>query len=61
MEIEFKTVTLRRSWKDKEQNIWRDEKLNLRKADIPKILVILNKMQEELFLSQGDGGDDDEE
>ncbi|MBU2639194.1 MAG: hypothetical protein KKG75_00635 [Nanoarchaeota archaeon] len=60
MEVEFKTVTLRRSWKDRDQNIWRDEKLNLRKQDIPKLMVILNKMQEELFLSQSEGGGDDE-
>tara|TARA_Y100000034_G_C6856621_1_gene389365 strand:- start:879 stop:1142 length:264 start_codon:yes stop_codon:yes gene_type:complete len=51
VEVEFKTVTLRRSWKDREQDIWRDEKLNLRKQDISKLIVILNKIQESLLLS----------
>ena len=51
-EISFKTVTLRRSWKDREQDLWRDEKINLRKADIPKVLVLLNKVNEELLLSE---------
>ncbi|MAG52765.1 MAG: hypothetical protein CMH62_02265 [Nanoarchaeota archaeon] len=50
-EVEFKTVTLRRSWKDKGEDVWRDERLNLRKTDIPKLLVILNKMQDELLLT----------
>lgn len=59
-EIEFKTFTLRRSWRDKEQDIWRDEKINLRRQDIPKLQAILNKIQEELFLSDDDRGDDDE-
>lgn len=59
-EVEFKTFTLRRSWKDKTQDIWRDEKLNLRKQDIPKVMAILNKIQEELFLGDGRGGGDDE-
>ncbi|MFH0752453.1 MAG: hypothetical protein V1914_02535 [archaeon] len=53
--IGFKTVSLRRSWKDKETDQWKDETINLRKTDIPKMLVILNKIQEEIFL-----GDDNE-
>ncbi len=59
-EVEFKTFTIRRSWKDKKEDIWRDEKINLRRQDIPKLQAILSKIHEELFLS-GDGrGDDDE-
>ena len=50
-EISFKTISLRRSWKDKEQDIWRDEKINLRKGDIAKALVLLQKAQEELLLT----------
>lgn len=53
--VGFKTASLRRSWKDKD-NQWRDETMNLRKADIPKALVILNKIQEDLLL-----GDDNDE
>ena len=48
IEIEFKTATIRRSWKDGET--WRDEKINLRKGDIPKAILILQKLQEEIFL-----------
>lgn len=53
--VGFKTASLRRSWKDKD-NQWRDETMNLRKTDIPKALVILNKIQEDLLL-----GDDNDE
>ena len=58
-EISFKTISLRRSWRDKEQDIWRDEKINLRKGDIAKAIVLLQKAQEELFLS--DESHDEEE
>ncbi len=57
-EIEFKTATLRRCWKDRDQDLWRDEKLNLRKADIQRAILILQKIHEEMLLS--DGGDEDE-
>ncbi len=53
-EIEFKTVTLRRSWLDKDQEIWRDEKINLRRNDLVKMNIIINKLQEELFLTKGE-------
>ena len=50
--VSFNTVTIRRSWKDKEGQ-WRDETLNLRKTDITKVLVVLTKIQEDLLLSEG--------
>ncbi len=56
--VGFKTVSLKRSWKDKEKEIWREETMNLRKTDIAKLLVILNKIQEDLLLSNG--GSEDE-
>jgi hypothetical protein len=43
---------LKRSWKDKSGN-WKDESINLRKNDIIKAVLILNKMQEEMFFSEG--------
>ena len=55
--IEYKTASLRRSWKDKETGQWRDETINLKKSDIQRALVILNKLQEELLLS-GDEKDE---
>ena len=59
-EIEFKTFTLRRSWKERNSDTWRDEKINLRRQDVPKILTILNKIQEELFLTGELKGDENE-
>jgi len=47
--VEFKTASIRRSWK-KEGDVWRDETLNFRRQDIPKIFSILHEMQKELFL-----------
>ncbi len=55
--VEFKTVSLRRSWK-KEGDIWRDETLNFRRQDISKLMAILHEIQQELFLS---GGEDEDE
>ena len=40
-EVEFKTVTLRRAWKDKEHDVWREEKINLRRNDLPKMQLII--------------------
>ena len=58
-EIEFKTATIRRSWKDKDQDIWREEKINLRKMDLPKLAVILHKLQHELYLNAQEGDHDE--
>lgn len=51
--VGFKTATLKRSWKDKETNQWREETMNLRKGDLPKMMVILNRIQEDILLSTG--------
>lgn len=48
--VGFKTVSLRRSWK-KEGDVWREEVMNLRRQDIPKLMTILHEMQKELFLT----------
>lgn len=50
----FKTATLRRSWFDKERNIWMNESINLRKQDVTKALLVLSKLQEDLLLSEED-------
>lgn len=57
--VSFLTASLRRSWKDKKTGDWRDERINLRKADLAKAIVILNKMQEDMMLTN-EGGDNDE-
>jgi len=58
--VGFKTVSIRRFWKDKD-NTWRDETINLRKQDLPKLQVVINKVQEELLLSQDEKEDDEDE
>ena len=58
--VGFKTVSIRRSWKDKDKDLWREETLNLRKQDIPKLAVILSKLQEDLLLNDEEEGDDHE-
>lgn len=50
--VEFKTISLSRSYKKKDEDIWRSEVINLRRGDIPKIMVVLQKAQEELLLNQ---------
>ncbi|AJF62411.1 MAG: hypothetical protein QT11_C0001G0262 [archaeon GW2011_AR20] len=50
--VEFKTISLSRSYKKKDEEIWRNEVINLRRGDIPKIMVVLQKAQEELLLNQ---------
>ena len=50
--VGFKTASLRRSWKDKDKDLWREETLNLRKQDLPKLAVLLAKLQEDLFLNE---------
>ncbi len=59
--VGFKTLSVRRSWKDKDKDLWREETINLRRADIPKMLVILNKIQEDLLLNDDEQNDDEEE
>lgn len=49
--VEFKTATFSRSWRDKDSGEWRHERINLRKTDVPKCLVVLNELQKELWLS----------
>ena len=58
-ELEFKTFSLERSWKDKDT--WRNERLNLRRQDIPKLQAILDKIQENLYLSPDGKGEDEDD
>ena len=50
--VEFKTVTLKRSWRDKESGDWRDERINMRRSDIQKMLLVLSEAQKNFFLDQ---------
>ncbi len=59
--IEFKTASLTRSWKKKDEDIWRHDVVNLRRMDVPKALLLLQKVQEELFLSPDPEKEEEEE
>ena len=49
-EIQFKTITLNRGYKKKDENIWRSEVINnIRLNDIGKIRAILSKLEDYLF------------
>ena len=50
--VEFKTASLRRSWKDKKNNEWHDETIHIRKTDLPKLLVVLNELQRDFYLDR---------
>jgi len=50
--VEFKTISLSRSYKKKGEEIWRSDQLNLRRNDLQKCILVLQKAQEELLLNQ---------
>lgn len=56
--VGFKTVSLRKSWKD-EQGVWRDAVIQLRKHDVPRVIVLMNKVMEQLLLAQEEKAEDD--
>ncbi len=58
--VGFKTVSLRKSWKD-DEGVWRDSVIQLRKQDIPRIVVLMQKTMEELLLAQEDKPEDEED
>ncbi|MDD5331363.1 MAG: hypothetical protein PHE43_00890 [Candidatus Nanoarchaeia archaeon] len=49
--VEFKTISLSRKWKKRDTDVWRSDVVNLRRADIPKAILLLQKAQEELYLN----------
>ena len=53
-EVEFKTVSLTRSYKKKGEDLWRTESLNLRRNDLVKAILVLQKAQEELLMQQSE-------
>ena len=49
--VEFRTVSLSRSYRKKGEDIWRSDVIgNLRVNDIQKVLLVLQKAQESLLL-----------
>ncbi len=59
--VEFKTISLSRSYKKKDENIWRSDAINLRRNDIQKVILVLQKAQEELLLNQEQRDEEGEE
>ncbi|MFH1133847.1 MAG: hypothetical protein V1735_05105 [Nanoarchaeota archaeon] len=53
----YKTISLQRSFKDKE-GVWKNT-ASFRTADIPKAMVVLNKAYEHLVLAATENGDDE--
>ncbi len=48
MVLEYKTASLRKSWKQDDQ--WHDATIQLRRNDIQKVILVLQKAQESLLL-----------
>lgn len=47
--VGFKTVSLRKSWKQNE--VWHDAQIQLRRNDLQKAILVLQKAQEELLFN----------
>jgi hypothetical protein len=50
-EFKFDTIQLQRSYKKDENSDWVNESINLRKTDLSKLLVVLGKVQEYVFIN----------
>ncbi len=50
--VEFKTMSLSRSFKKKDEDIWRNETINLRRMDLPRVMTLLHEATKELFLEK---------
>ena len=58
--VGFKTVSLRKSWKD-DEGTWRDSTIQLRKQDVPRVIVLMNKVMEDLLLAQEEKEEDEDD
>ncbi len=50
--VSFKTLSLSRSYKKKEEDIWRSEVINLRRQDLHKVMTLLNEASRHLWLGE---------
>lgn len=50
--FEYKSVTLQRNWQDRDQGVWRNEKINLRRQDLPRVQILVQKLIDELFVAK---------
>lgn len=54
-EVNYKTVTITRSFKKKNEDMWRSEVINnVRRSDIPKLITMLDKAQDFLYFEVQD-------
>jgi len=56
--LEYKTVSLRKSWRQDDQ--WHDATISLRRNDLQKMILVLQKAQESLLLDGALEGEDNE-
>mgnify|MGYP001459247958 CR=1 FL=1 len=47
--VAYKSVSIRKTWRDN-NNTFREQKINLRKQDVERMIVLLRKVQEHLLL-----------
>ena len=53
--VEFKTVSLSRSYIKKGEDMWRNDVINsLRRNDLQKVIMVMQKAQEALLLTDRD-------
>jgi len=58
--VTYKTISLSRSFKKRDEDIWRNEVINnIRRQDITKLRLILNKAEEYLFFENKEGDKDE--
>ena len=56
MEVEFKTVSLRKSWN--QDGKWKDHTItNIRKNDLAAMILLLQKAQEEILIANDSKGE----
>jgi len=61
-EVSYKTFSMSRSYKKKNEDIWRSEVINnLRRQDIVRLQLLLNKVQDYLFFEANKVVEDKEE
>lgn len=58
--VGFKTISLSRSFKKKDENVWRSEQINMRRNDLQKAILVLQKAQEDTLLDSKEESDDNE-
>ena len=56
--VEYKTASLSRSYMKKGEDVWRNDVINnLRRNDLQKAIIVLQKAQEALLLTEKDEDD----